>query len=183
MSVEGQAQPVIERVLIVDNEDFVLQALERLFYGEPFETLTASSAEEAMRIIQDREISVLLSDNEMAGLSGIDLLTWARKSSPGTIRIMLTGYAEVQTVIRALNEAEVFRFFIKPCDFAKLKKVVHEALVVGRSRRRQEAIETSKDQDVFFQEYLRQHCEDFDRIWAEFQKEATSRSEFEVAEP
>jgi DNA-binding NtrC family response regulator len=153
-----QEPDVIKKVLIVDDEELVTEALERAFYGESFQTLTASSAEEAISILEGQEVSVIISDDHMPGLTGSQLMALARKLYPDTIRILLTGYATVESALKAINEGEIYRFFVKPCDFSMLKEVVLEALDSTRpSSSTKEFEDTIRKQSRLLQ-HLQKRC-------------------------
>lgn len=129
------------KILLVDDEELVTEALERLFHGEGLEPLTASSAESAFAILEREDIDVIISDQRMPGLNGVEFLTLTRKLYPDAIRIMLTGYATVESALRAINEGEVYRLFLKPCDFSVLKRVVLEALEAKAADQRTSQLE------------------------------------------
>ncbi len=115
-------------VLFVDDEANILSSLQRLFRNEPFRLLRASSAEEALALLREEEVSVLVSDNRMSGMSGVELLSRARRVSPDTVKILLTGYADLGTALAAINGGEVFRFVTKPWEDGELKRAVAEAV-------------------------------------------------------
>jgi YesN/AraC family two-component response regulator len=119
-------------VLFVDDEPFILSALTRLFHKDHMTILTASSGNEAMEIVQSREIQVLLTDNLMPGMSGIELARRVKDSSPNTVRVLMSGYSDIDAVLKALNIGEVFRFLLKPWTDMDMKTTVHLALAQYR---------------------------------------------------
>jgi putative nucleotidyltransferase with HDIG domain len=123
---------VNEYILFVDDEQNILNSLERLFYDAPFTVLTASSASEAMKLVQQNSVSVIISDNIMPGINGISFLSWAKTASPDSVRLIMTGYADMQTAIDAINRGEVYRFITKPWDPAELKGIVQDSFVKYR---------------------------------------------------
>ena len=116
------------RILIVDDDSSVLDVLQDAFSREPLEVLRAGSAAEALEIMPMKQIDVVISDNQMPGLSGIEFLVQVRKRYPNTIRIILTGHANIETAIDSINEAEIHRFFTKPCNIGELVVTVRLAL-------------------------------------------------------
>ena len=153
----------IKKVLVVDDEELVTEGLERVFYGEDFKTLTASSAEQAISILEQETISVIVSDDQMPGLSGSQLMALARKRYPETIRILLTGYATVESAVQAINEGEIYRFFVKPCDFTMLRDVVLEALASARTWETVESLEKTVQRQALLVQQLQQRCLDLEQ--------------------
>jgi two-component system, probable response regulator PhcQ len=126
-------------VLLVDDDDSVLCGLERSLHKEPYKLLTAKSGDEAILILENCEVDVLVADEMMPGMSGSELLAWTVENAPDTIRIMLTGNATTSIAIRAINEGQVYHFLTKPCDDMQLtigirKAIEHRALVTENRR-------------------------------------------------
>lgn len=115
-------------VLLVDDDPNVLHALARVLRHQPYRLQTARSGEEAIAALKAHQIDVVVSDEEMVGLSGNDLLAWIAEYCPDTVRIMLTGRATTHTAVRAINEGEVYRFFTKPCDNVELAITIRKAI-------------------------------------------------------
>lgn len=116
------------KILFVDDEPNVTAALKRSLRREPYEILRAGSAEEAMKILANQAIDVVVSDEQMPGVSGSEFLSVVRRDYPRTIRMILTGQASLDAAIRAINEGQVYRFFTKPCNEVDLKITIRQAL-------------------------------------------------------
>jgi len=117
-----------ERILCVDDDPNVLEAFRRRLRRD-FRIETAQSAEEALRIIQAGEpYAVIVSDMRMPGMDGVQFLAKARTICPDTVRIMLTGNADQQTAIEAVNEGAIFRFLTKPCEPETLARALTAGL-------------------------------------------------------
>lgn len=116
------------RILIVDDDSSVLEVLRDAFSKEPYEVLCSGSATEAAEIMSMKPIDVVISDDQMPGLTGTEFLTQVRKKYPNTIRIILTGHANLETAINSINEAEIHRFFTKPCNLLDLVVTVRLAI-------------------------------------------------------
>jgi two-component system probable response regulator PhcQ len=119
-------------VLLVDDEPHVTEALKRALRREPYEFLTATSGEEGQRILDSRHVDVVISDEQMPGMSGSDFLVIVRKRFPRTIRMILSGRASLEAVVRAINEGGVYRYFLKPCDPTDLLVTIRQALQHSR---------------------------------------------------
>ena len=117
-----------ERILFVDDEEFILSLAERIFADQGIEILTANNPFDALAKVQMHEIAALVSDNMMPEMTGIELISRVKVISPDTVNILMTGYASLQTAIDAINKAEAFRFVIKPWDNFALLEMVEDAL-------------------------------------------------------
>lgn len=119
---------MVNAILIVDDEPNVISALRRALQDEPYLIHSAGSGEEGLEIIQRHKIAVVVSDERMPGMSGVDFLSNVKRKSPQTIRIMLTGQASFEAAMDAVNHGEIFRFFTKPWDDVELKLSIRFAL-------------------------------------------------------
>jgi two-component system, probable response regulator PhcQ len=108
-------------ILVVDDDPNVLRAMARLFLDEDYTVITADSAQAAQAVIEKTPVHLVISDAMMPGMSGHELLAWVRKKYPQIIRTLFTGKADVKTVMKAVNEGEIYRFFTKPWDPDELK--------------------------------------------------------------
>lgn len=115
-------------ILFVDDEENILSSLVRLFRKEDYDLLTATGGEDGLKIVESRDISLVISDHMMPVMTGVDFLTRVKDISPDTIRIMLTGYADLEAAISAINKGEVYRFISKPWNDEELKLTVRQSL-------------------------------------------------------
>jgi two-component system, probable response regulator PhcQ len=111
-------------LLIVDDEEFVRNALSRALRGEGYDIRTADGPRSGWEAMQSAPADIILSDFKMPRMSGLEFLSKVREEFPDTIRIMLTGHADVDTVIGAVNGGEVYRFLTKPWQDDELKLVL-----------------------------------------------------------
>jgi putative nucleotidyltransferase with HDIG domain len=125
----------IPGVLFVDDEVNIRRALARLFRTEPYRVLQAGSAEEALRILESESVQVVVSDQRMPGMHGATLLSRVRERWPETIRIMLTGYTEIDVAVEAINQGEVYRLITKPWNDEELRATIRTAIDAWRMRR------------------------------------------------
>ncbi len=126
----GNGRP---RILCVDDEEFVLDGL-RDTLRRAFEVHTATRAIEALTILRKEPdaYAVILSDMRMPGMLGAEFLREARTVAPNAARMLLTGYADIDSAIRAVNDAQLFRFLTKPCDAEQLVRACIAALAQHR---------------------------------------------------
>jgi DNA-binding NtrC family response regulator len=119
-------------VLFVDDEERILRSLRMLFRGKA-EILCTTRGEEAIDWIRSRTVHVIVSDQRMPGMTGVALLREVARHSPRTMRILLTGYADMDAVAASVNEGEIFRFVEKPWDGEKLiATVMRAAEITGK---------------------------------------------------
>lgn len=117
-----------ETVLFVDDEKNVLNSLDRLFGDSGLRLLMASDAQEALSHLKNEDVSVMVTDNLMPGMMGIDLLAQTRFISPETVKVLMTAHANLNTAIEAINRGEIFRFVIKPWENDEFKAIVEDSL-------------------------------------------------------
>ena len=115
-------------ILLVDDEPHVTDALKRALRREPYEFLMATSGAAGQDLLDRHRVDVVISDEQMPGMSGSQFLSAVRKKYPHTIRMILSGQASLEAAVRAINEGEVYRFFLKPCNPSDLIITVQQAL-------------------------------------------------------
>ena len=117
------------RILAVDDEVNILHSLRRLLRRENYELLTASSGEEGLKILKEEgEINLIISDQRMPGMQGVEFLKKAMEICPDTIRIILSGYTDVNAITAAINEGHIYQFILKPWNDEELKSIIKRAL-------------------------------------------------------
>jgi DNA-binding NtrC family response regulator len=147
-----------QTVLFVDDEQALLDGLRNALRREPYEIVTASSAQEGLRVLHDRSVDVVVSDERMPSVSGSDFLAFVRQRYPDTIRIMLTGQASLEAAIQAINEGEIYRFLTKPCSHQLLARTLREALLLrSLSRESARLLATVRRQRKVLQALERSH--------------------------
>ena len=116
-------------VLFVDDEEKILRSLKRALFDEPYETLFANSGKEAIEILKRNDVHVIVTDMRMPEMSGDELLGIVEEEYPHVVRIILSGYVQVSTLLEAINEKGVFRYIPKSSELVEeLKPAVREAL-------------------------------------------------------
>jgi len=114
-------------VLFVDDEGNILKAVQRLLRNEPWKVLTASRGSEALEILDQTPAQVVVSDQRMPEMSGVDLLQAIRERRPSMVRMMLTGYTEMNVAVEAINRGEIYRLITKPWNDEELKATLRQA--------------------------------------------------------
>src|SRR5215212_9266429 len=119
-------------VLIVDDEPEILHSLRRVLESTSCTVLSAESADEALQVLAREPVEVIISDQQMPGMAGIDLLKLVRVRHPRVVRIMLTGESDFELPVRAINEGAVSKFLRKPWDNRELRTMISFAFDVAR---------------------------------------------------
>ena len=125
------AQAHRPRLLFVDDEQRVLNSM-RIMFRRQFELFLASHGAEALDIVRDKDIDVIVADHRMPKMTGVEVLSKVRAMSPRTVRILLTGYADLDAVEGSINDSEVFRFLTKPCAPQQLRETIELAAKLAR---------------------------------------------------
>ncbi|MDY0163141.1 response regulator [Desulfobotulus sp.] len=115
-------------ILCVDDEVNILQALRRLLRKEDYCMLTAENGAEALRILEKEEVHVILSDQRMPGMSGTELFSRVREQWPHILRIILSGYTDVDSITEAINKGHIYKFLLKPWNDQNLRLEIRQAL-------------------------------------------------------
>jgi response regulator RpfG family c-di-GMP phosphodiesterase len=167
--MSGEALPqesavMQETVLFIDDSKLILAMVRDLFAEAAFTVLTCEEPEAALRILQDEEIAVVVTDNVMPKMSGLDLLSSLGRHSPDTVKVLMSAHADLASALVAINRSEVFRYLLKPWQPDELTTVVSEALqryrLVKSMRREDEAILRSLAQTIELKDpSTRGHCD------------------------
>ena len=116
-------------VLCVDDERSILRALKRLFMDEDFDVITASGGAEGLEVLSDTEdVALIISDQRMPNMTGVEFLRQAKEVAPKALRVMLTGYADINATMDAVNHGEIWRYITKPWDDNQLLLLARDAL-------------------------------------------------------
>lgn len=142
-----------ETILFVDDEKVYLDYTRSLFENKGLTILTANSALEALDVINQNIICVIVADNQMPGMCGLELLTKIKEISPHTVKIMMTGSADLATALSAINNGEVFRFVVKPWKNSEMIRAVKDGI------RRFRILQSIKREDEFVLHSLAQTIE------------------------
>ena len=115
------------KIMIVDDEPANLRTLERLFRTD-YQVVTAPSGADALELLQQHDVALLISDQRMPGMTGVELMTKTIAIRPQMVKILLTGYTDVGALIEALNSGLVYRYLTKPWNNDDLRLTVGRAL-------------------------------------------------------
>lgn len=123
-----RAQPTL---LLVDDEPSILSSLKRLLRADGYRILTANSGQQGLDVLAEHPVDVIVSDQRMPGMTGVEFLRAVRQSYPDTVRLVLSGFTELQTVTDAVNAGAIYKFLTKPWDDGQLRAHVQEAVSYG----------------------------------------------------
>ena len=115
-------------ILLVDDEPDVLSSIKRALIDENCDIYLANSGADGLKILQQYEIKVVISDEMMPCMTGSEFLSAVKVNYPETVRIILTGQADINSAMRAINKGEIYRFFTKPWNDIELRLTIRSAL-------------------------------------------------------
>ena len=113
-------------LLIVDDEPDVCDSVHDLLRRE-FRVLKAHSGAEGYRVMQDEEVHIIMTDQRMPQITGVELLTRVKSKNPEAVRMLFTGYADLESIIAAINQGHIFQFLKKPWQAEELEAAVRQA--------------------------------------------------------
>ncbi len=157
----------LPRILFVDDESNILQSVRRLMRKVDVEIDTTISPEEALDLVERQRYAVVVSDQRMPRMGGVELLEHVRAISPDTVRIILTGYADVQASVDAINKGAVYRYLKKPWEDDDLRNTIKQGvdqyLLLQENRRLQDLTERQNEDLKDLNENLKQKV--MERTW------------------
>ncbi|MBM4281969.1 MAG: response regulator [Deltaproteobacteria bacterium] len=122
------------RILFIDDDELILNALRRTLRKEPFECFFSNDPEMAMRIVKDERIDIVVSDHSMPGMTGIEFFALLVRLHKHVMRVMMTGQADRATTVRAINDGQVHRFIDKPWNDDEIKAMLADLAQQVRAR-------------------------------------------------
>ena len=158
-------------LLLVDDEPNILSALKRQLRGSGLRILTAPGGKEGLALLETEPVDVIVSDQRMPGMTGVEFLRAVKNSHPDTVRIVLSGFTELQSVTDAVNEGAIYKFLTKPWDDTQLREHIQEAVrhkeMADENRRLDLEVRTANhglaQANRQLEEVLRQQQEQIDR--------------------
>ena len=139
------------KVIFIDDEPQILKAFVRLFRKDDIDLFTTTSPEEVCDLVQTETVALIVSDQRMPEMEGTKLLEHVRDLSPATIRIILTGYADKEAAIEAINQGSVYRFLTKPWNDDELRNEVKRAIdeyTLRQENRRLQELTLSQNEEL-----------------------------------
>ena len=118
------------RLLVIDDEERILTALKSLFRSR-YHVFATTDGNKALEFLRKYQMHVIISDQRMPAMVGVELLRQSREISPRSVRILLTGYSDLAAIVGSINDGEVYRFISKPWDNAELQTIVAEAVTIA----------------------------------------------------
>jgi len=115
------------KIMVVDDEPANIRLLERLFRND-YEVVTAGSGTEALRLLEQHDVALIITDQRMPDMTGLEVLKRTASLRPHMVRIILTGYTDVETLVEAINSGHVYKYVTKPWNNEELRLTVSRAL-------------------------------------------------------
>lgn len=128
-------------VLLVDDEEFILNSLRRLLRSQPYDLFFAESGEKALELMAHQRIDLVITDARMPNMDGPTLLAEIHQRYPATTRILLTGYADLNMIVKAINEGQIYRYISKPWNDEELLLTLRQSLAHQYSERERQRLE------------------------------------------
>ena len=129
---DAKTEPANRTILVVDDEVPIRASLQRLLEVDGYTVLQAENGDQALQVLREKPVHILISDQNMPGMSGIDLLKLVGVRYPRIVRIMLTADKDPEIVVRSINESEVYRFIRKPWSNSELRTSIYFAFRIVR---------------------------------------------------
>lgn len=117
-------------ILFVDDEERILRSL-RMLFRDTYNVITTSEGQDALRIVTGQTVHVIISDQRMPIMSGVELLKKVKVASPKTMRVLLTGYSDKEAVIGSINDGEIFRYINKPWNINDIRMTIAKAAEIA----------------------------------------------------
>lgn len=126
-------------ILVVDDEELFIEYIQRVISNENYNVITAASAQEGLDILEKQQVSMVISEYEIPLMNGLEFLEKVRIIYPNILTIMVTEHADIDLAIKAINEAGVYKFLLKPLDDIDFKNMIKKTL---------ESLQVIKERDV-----------------------------------
>lgn len=146
-------------VLFVDDEESILRSLQRALRREPYRVLTAASGDEGLAILAREQVELVVSDQRMPVMTGTQFLQQVREACPAAVRVILSGYAEPNIIVEAINSGGVYRFIGKPWNDDELRTTLRQCLERHRILQENRRLSELSAQQVVELERLNQRLE------------------------
>jgi len=146
------------KVLIVDDEVDFLSSMHRALRKEPYQTLSAENGPKALQVLGKHDVSLVLTDYMMPEMDGLTLIKRIRVDYPHILTIMLTALSQIDIAVKAINEAGVYKFLLKPVEINILRVTLRRTLEsLDLMREKEELLEKIKTQEAILEELERKH--------------------------
>lgn len=147
--VDG-SPPSRRTLLLVDDEENIISALRRVLRRDGYTILSATSGREGLSLLEQHPVDVIVSDQRMPGMTGVEFLRQVKRSHSETVRIVLSGYTELQSITDAINEGAIYKFLTKPWDDEQIRENIREAFqhkeLADDNRRLAEALRQTNEE-------------------------------------
>jgi len=158
-------------ILFVDDEVHILKAIKRGLYTESYNKFFASSGDEALDIMQKEDIHVIVTDMKMPRMTGLELLTIVKEKHPDTVKVILSGYTQLQQILVTINRIDIYKFLTKPFDIeVEFKEVINSAIELYNTRIENRILKESlSKKNEIYQKMIRTNSEKLDLVKLDFQ--------------
>lgn len=145
-------------ILVVDDDKTILEIITQALQYDGYAVITAENGESGLEKLAEHNIQLVISDQKMPGMTGLDFLAKVKQQNPEVLTIMLTGYADVEIAMDAINKTGVYKFLVKPINVADLRVTVKRALELGQLvSERDELVERIKTHEAKLKALEKKH--------------------------
>src|SRR5882724_6664314 len=161
-------------LVFVDDEPTIVASLRRVFIDEDYDILTATSGAEAIELVRNNKVSLIITDMRMPGMDGVQVLEEVSRLSPDTLRLVLTGYADKETTVNAINRGRAHHYLLKPWDNEEIRLLVAQYL---RQFELQDEVTKLQALTTTQNERLRRHNDELEELVQERTEEITNKNQ------
>jgi diguanylate cyclase (GGDEF)-like protein len=175
--------PPRRSLLIVDDEPYILPTLVALL-SPYYDVITADSADSAEIVFRRRKIELILTDQKMPRRTGIQLLEWVRENSPQTVRLLMTGYAELEDAVEAINRGHVYYYLLKPWRTEELLGILRNASEhFALQQQRDELLQNLQELNRELEQRVTERTRDLEIANRELQQQAVEMERLALTDP
>ena len=180
---ELSVSPVKCSLLLVDDEPYILNTLSALA-AKDFEVLKADSAETAIDIFRRREVDIILTDQKMPGMTGVQLLEWVHQNSPRTMRLVMTGLARLEDAVDAINCGQVHRYLFKPWRANELLQILrNSARTFLLERSHEQLLDELRQLNQGLEERVKQRTQELEEANRQLQQKNSMLEKLALTDP
>jgi diguanylate cyclase (GGDEF)-like protein len=170
-------------VLVVDDEPYILSALTAILKSD-YDVVVAENAETAQRIFADRAPDIILSDLRMPRVNGIQLLEWVRQNHPKTVRLLMTGFGELDDAVEAINRGQIFRYMFKPWKEDQLHEMLRNAAhTIDLERRHDELLEQLRTMNEELEQRVAERTHELQAALGELEQKNSMLEKLALTDP
>lgn len=128
----------IYNILIIDDDIQIVNSIKRVLHHHRYRVEYTTTPEHSFEMLLNNDFDIVICDQRMPGTSGIEILKFVKKFLPETVRILMTGYTDIDIVVTAINEGNIYKYISKPWDNEKLIEIVENSISYKEDKKKKE---------------------------------------------